>query len=430
MQKTILTAYQPIHTKITVPGSKSITQRALLIAALADGVSELSSINLSKDVLILIHALRQLGIVIQLDEITSSCIIAGCNGRFPKLQSTLWCGDSYTILRYLIAACGATPGVYYFDGSTRLHHKSLATLLNIIHQQGAQFIPNEASHIPFTLIGTDTFTGSDIKINHAHKTQIICSLLLIAPYARSAFNFIFHETNYYPNIDMSCSIMAEFGVLVHRIHQGQLNVPVPQRYTAKDYIIEPDFSYAAYFFAAAIITKGELTIQATKRAQSKQPNVKFFSLLEKMGCEMIENHTGLTVKSPTELHGIDISIREFSDLFAVLCIIAPFAVSPTRISHLGHLSTKEQKRLANMTSELNKLNIHVEAGNNWIKILPSAPKGALVRCDHDHRLARAFSIMGVKIPNIIIDDAECVTESFPDFFMTLEEIVRKEKIKM
>jgi 3-phosphoshikimate 1-carboxyvinyltransferase len=416
MQQKIETAKGQVHAKVTVPGSKKITHRAILLAALADGVSELSGIQIGHHTKLLIDALRQVGIVIQLDEKAQSCIIAGGNGQFPKKQATIWCDNAKIITYFMMGACAGSQGVYYFDGSEEFRELNIENLLHLLRRQGAQIIPNEKEHLPFTLVSADTLEGGDVIFSK--KENILAHLfLMIAPFARTPFNLSLMDLTHDDDIDLTCAIMAEFGVLVHRLHHSQLMVPVPQRYHARDYMIEPDFSLASYFFAAAAITGGEVTIQPIKRNVSKQTTIKILSVLEKMGCQIIERHYGLTVLGPKELKGIEISMREFSDAFYIVAALAPFASKPTYISHVGKISAKESERLKKMKNELCKLNIQVEAGDDWIKITPSKIKTpAVINSYQDPRLAMAFAVVGLKQPNIMIEDPECVTKNFPDFF--------------
>ena len=427
MQQLIHTLNHPIHTAITIPGSKSITYRALLLAALAEGQSKLSRICLNDETQVLIHALRQLGVVIQLDEKSRSCLITGCNGLFPQKQGTIWCQESFTLTRFLMAACAITAGVFYFDGSLALRKKPISHLLRLLTRQGVQLIPSGSNKMPFTLAGTDALQGGEIHIDQTLHS-VVSALLLIAPYAHMPFIFTLSEPSTHPYIDLTCSMMAEFGVLVHRMHQGQWMVPIPQRYEAKDYHIEPDFSIAAYFFAAVAICGGQLTIQPMKRYQSKQSNIKFLSVLEKMGCQVIETHSGLSVKSTGELHGIEINMHDYSGAFLALLAIAPFAKSPTKITHINHLSKNKLKRLMLMRSELIKRDIRVEMGQDWIEIFPGTPRGGNIHSHDDRHLAMAFAIIGLKVPHIVIEGTECVDRAYPEFFTQWNRLGEAENI--
>lgn len=422
MPQAIHTIKGPFHAKIAVPGSKSITSRALLLAALADGVSEITNVELSEDSQILINALQRLGIVIQPDVQAHTCIVAGGNGQFPKKQATVWCADSITVAKYLLIACASAPGVYYFDGSTLLRNKSIAALLNILCRQGAQFIPNDTSHLPFTLMGADSFEGGEIRLDSSITSQLVSALLIIAPYARSPFNFTVVDLTSQPYIDMTCTMMAEFGVLVHRVHQGQFMVPVPQRYQARDYKIEPNLSLAIYFFAAAAITESETLILDVKRNQSKQQEITLLPLLEKMGCRIQETHAGLAVKGPAELQGIEVSMRDFSDAFLSLVIIAPFAKTPSLISHISTMRQNELNRMTQVKNLLQKMGINVEAGEDWLKIYPGTPQGGTYHCQGDPEVAMAIAILGLKVPGIMIENGECIQHHYPEFFQLLDKL--------
>lgn len=423
MQHAIRTATGPIRAKINLPGSANQTHRAILLAALGDGVSEISGIRLDQPTLLLIKALQQLGIVAQLDEKAHSCIIAGGNGKFPKKQATVWCGNSKTVLRFLLTACSASPGVYYFDGSTNLRKQLLSPLLNLLCRQGAQIIPGNSQQLPFTIIGADSFEGGDMILDSTVPNQLISSLLMISPYARTPFNFSIPELINQSYVDMTCAMMADFGVLVHRIHQGHLMVPAPQRYQSRDYTVEPDYATASYFLAAAAVTGGEVTFPLAKFSHSKQPDVKFLSVLERMGCHFVETHAGLTLKGPKELNGIEVSMRSFTDMFLALAAIAPFAKSPTRITHLGQMNASELKHFNIVKNEMTHLGIHIESDHNGIKIFPSTPKAHTVTPHHDPRVAMAFSIVGLKVPGVIINDAGCVNKHFPEFFKQWDKMI-------
>lgn len=422
MQQPIRIAKGPIHAKLAVPGSKSISYRAVILAALAEGVSEISGLFIDDDIRTLLIGLHQLGIATQLDESARSCIIAGGNGRFPRKQATIWCGHAKMIARLLMSACAASPGVYYFDGPDELRRQTLSPLLTVLKRQGVQVIPSDARTMPLTLVGADTLEGGTIILDRPSNTQIVSAMLLSAPYARSPFTFTLRDATNQQHIDLTCAMMAEFDVLVHRIHQGQLMVPVPQRYYAKDYSVEPDLALSSYFFAAAAVTGGEVTIQPIKRGILKQRAVKFLSVLEKMGCRLIETHTGFTVKSTHPLQGMEVSMRDFSDTFMALAAIAPFAKSPTRISYIGEMKTKEKERMHFLKVELIKMGIHVETSENWIKIFPGTPKGGMINTHNDYRFAMAFSIIGLKSPGVIIDNSECIASVYPDFFNAWEKL--------
>lgn len=417
MKQKITTATHPIQARITIPGSKSITNRALLLAALAEGISELSDILLSEDTITLIHALRELGIVIQLDEASRSCIVGGCGGRFPKLQTKIWCENAGTVARFLLAMCAAMPGEFSFDATPQLRARPIAELLRVLCLQGAAVQPDDAEAMPFLLKGTDGLIGGEIEMNGSESGQFVSAMLMAAPFSQTAVLLEVHDLVSRSFVEMTCVMMAEFGVLVRRMHQERFSVPVPQRYKARDYVVEPDLSTASYFFAAAAVTAGQVTIQPVVVKQSKQGDAKFLSILEKMGCRMLETQVGLTIKGPTELRGVSVDMRDCSDTFMTLAAIAPFAKTPTTITNIGHTRLQESDRISVMRSELQKLGIKAEEGPDWLKIYPAdKPKGGEIDPHQDHRIAMAFSVVGLKVQGVEIANAECVGKTCPEFF--------------
>ena len=412
----IRVANAPIQARVVIPGSKSMTNRALLLAALADGVSEISDMLICDDTLTLINALHDLGIMMQLDKTTHSCIIGGAGGQFPRSQATIWCSDAGTVARFMLAACAASPGSYRIDASEQLRKRPLAALLRALTTQGVKISPETAAQMPFTVIGTDGLAGGEIEVDASETGQLISALLMVAPFAKKPLLIKTEEQVSIPYIEMTCEMMADFGALVRRMHSGRFIVPTPQRYHGRDYTIEPDFSTASYFFAAAAVTGGMVTIQPVNRVTSRQGDAEFLTVLEKMGCTIIDNQDGLSVQGPAELHGVSVDMRHYSDTFMTLAAIAPFAKTPTSITNIGHVRKKESDRIAVMRAELEKCQVKVEEGKDWLKIYPSEPQTATVDSHGDHRIAMAFALVGLRVPGISINNAECVNKTCPDFF--------------
>lgn len=423
MKRSIRTAKKPIQARVTIPGSKSITNRALLLAALADGVSEITQMLVSHDTVAFVEALRKLGIMIQFDESTQSCIVGGCSGRFPKNEAAIWCADAGTVARFLLPACAASPGRYTFEGSPQLNARPIGALLQVLQRQGADIEYQGAPlQMPLVVMGADCLQGGMIEIDGSESGQFVSALLMAAPFAKTPVTIETSNLVNRPFVDMTCTMMAEFGVLVRRMHQERFSIPTPQRYVGRDYVVEPDLSTASYFFGAAAVTGGQVTIQPVSTQKSKQGDIKFLSLLEKMGCRTIENLTGLTIKAPTELNGVSVDMRDCSDTFMTLAAIAPFAKTPTTITNIGHTRLQESNRISVMRQELTKLNIQAEEGPDWIKIYPSTPTGQAIDAHHDHRIAMAFSIIGLRVAGVEIEGAECVTKTCPNFFEMWEQM--------
>lgn len=423
MKQSIRVAPGSVHAQINIPGSKSITNRALLLAALADGVSEIFDVLVSDDTTTMVNALHQLGVAVQLDAEDRSCIVGGSFGSFPRKKANIWCADAGTVARFLLTACAASPGKYHFDASPTLQKRPMKSLLQVLTAQGATIIPENAEGMPCLIEGTDGLQGGKVLIDSSETSQFVSALLMTAPYAQSQLTIETKHAVSFPYIEMTCQMMAEFGVMVRRLHKGCFSVPIPQRYQAREYRVEPDLSTASYFFAAAAVTNGEITIQAVDRKQSKQGDIAFLTILEKMGCKVIEHPNGLTVKGAKQLHGVSVDMRNFSDTFMTLAAIAPFANSPTTITNIGHTRLQESDRIAAMRQELEKINVRVEEGPDWIRIYPSSPMGGIIDAHRDHRIAMAFSVMGLCVDGIVIEGAECVAKTCPGFFELWESLI-------
>lgn len=422
MNQIIRAVKKPIHASVRIPGSKSMTNRALLLAALADGVSEISGMLISDDTRALAEALHQLGIAIQLDEHDCSCIVGGSGGPFPKKEAKIWCDSAGTVARFLLAACAASPGKYYFDGTEQIRRRPIEPLIRVLRAQGAKITPKEAERMPFTIKGAESLAGGDIEIEGNETGQFISALLMAAPFAKLPVDIQSANIVNRPYVDMTCSMMGDFGVLVRRMHQARFLIPVPQRYKATDYVIEPDLSTASYFFAAAAVTGGEVAIQAIDIENSKQADVKFLLLLEKMGCQTVESEKNFIVKGPKELRGINVDMRDFSDTFMTLAAMAPFAKSPTTITNIGHTRLQESNRIEAMRKGLHQMEVKVEEGPDWMRIHPSTPKPAVIDSHNDHRIAMAFSILGLRVPGVEIKGAECVSKTCPEFFTLWDQL--------
>jgi len=404
MQQSIRAVNSPLKAAIIIPGSKSVTIRALLMTALAKGTSHLFNLSICKETKTFLNNLRELGIAIEWNESDRTCMVTG--GIISSMQNeiSLDYGQSVTVLLFLIAICTLSSGTFHFHGSSQCN---LRTLIQVLHSQNIKITSEQKSS--FTMINQTGLLGGEIQLKH-----FISALFIVAPFAKQPFTFDIKDFEGNPYADTTLAVMAEFGVLVRRLHQGRFIVPVPQRYLARDYIIEPDLSIAAYFLAAAAVTRGEITMQAFHREFVKQPDVKMLALFEKMGCVITENDREMTMNGSKELQGVNIDARGYSHAFMAIAAIAPFAQTPTTITNI-----RRKKYLKMMCTEFKKLQIRVESGQDWIKIFPSKPKATLVNCHHNRYLAMAFAVIGLVTPGLVIDNVECVD---PEFFNMWEAI--------
>lgn len=421
MQKVAPTCLTPIKACIRIPGSKSITNRALILAALAKGESHLSNIQISDDSQTLIQALKALGINITVHPTEATCTIQGCHARFPHTTANIWCQDAGTIARFLLAACAIMPGEYHFDATPRLRERPLTPLLHTLIQQGATI---SADNMPLTIKGAERLTGGEIFLDASLSSQLASALLMIAPFTKHETILTLQHMVSEPYIEMTIAVMAAFSVTVQQLRSGQYRIPNTQHYIGTSYTIEPDYSTASYFFAAAALTGGEISVPTTTTSII-QGDIAFLNALEQMGCRILKDAKSITVKGSHVLQGIHIDMGNFSDTFMTLAAIAPYAKTPTHIYNIGHARLKESDRIAAMESELKKLNITVESGPDWITIYPSQPKGTTIHSHNDHRIAMSCALIGLKTPGVIIDQAECVSKTCPNFFELWDNMLQQ-----
>lgn len=415
MKKLAPFCTKSIKATIPIPGSKSITNRALILAALAKGKSHLSNIQISDDSLTLVRALQTLGIDLEIDTSLATCTIQGCDGKFPKTIANIWCQDAGTIARFLLAACAIMPGEYHFDASTRLRERPLAPLLDALVKQGASIVPASTNSLPLSIKG-GTINGGNITLNASLSSQLASALLMIAPYAKNPTTLTLEYLVSEPYIDLTIAVMKAFGAYAEQLSPGKYKIPHRQHYRATNYHIEPDYSTASYFFAAAALTGGEVNIPTNDTHHIIQGDIGFLNALSSMGCHITKQHGYINVKGPTQLNGIEIDMGNISDTFMTLAAIAGFAKTPTRIYNIAHARLKESDRIAAMESELKKLNIQVESGHDWIMIHPSTPRGTIINPHNDHRIAMSCTLVGLKTKQVVIDQAECVSKTCPHFF--------------
>lgn len=430
VQQAISTTKKPVNSHVSIPGSKGISQRAILMAAIADGASEITNLHIDADIRALIDTLNQFGIVSQLDEMEKSCIIGGCNKHFPRQQTNVWCNTSSSNAIYLMSACATTSGVYYFDGAPSLHEYDISNLILLLKNQGVQFTPSDTESIPFTMIGCEGLEGGTIIVDQSVDGDQLSCLMIASPYAYSPFTFRLNGSANQTQLMITSAVMTEFGILIQQPSANEFHIPIVQSYVACDYHVEPDYGYASYFLAAAAVTGGTISMQKINRLTSKQPEIYFLNILEKMGCDITEQDSRLIVKGPAHLKGIKVNLHSFAETFTALAAIAPFASQPTEIHHAGVISIEELNRINALKSAFFNLGITVETGNNWIRIHPTNVYGGAVNISNDPFIGLALALVGIKVPGVVIDNAECINKIYPDFFTAWKKMVAETNINV
>jgi len=416
----------PLSVTVRVPGSKSLTNRALLIAALADGTTTLTNALFSDDSRYFARALQTLGFNIQRNEQNQEMTVTGVGGHIPAKNTELFIGNAGTAARFLTAFLTLGNGEYILDGEPRMRERPIGDLVEALTQLGARVeaLSSQQSAIcPPVKITASGLPGGKTQIAGNISSQFLSALLMVAPYAQSPVEIeVTTELNSKPYVDMTLSIMQDFGVSIERDGYNYFFISPAYYAPHPTYAIESDASAASYFFAAPAICDGTTKVENISR-QSVQGDIAFLSVLEKMGCKVEESENSVQVTGTTELHGLDIDMRDIPDTAQTLAAIAPFASTPTRIRGIASARAKETDRIAAVCTELKRLDITVDEYEDGMTIYPCDEiQLATVQTYNDHRMAMAFSLIGLRAPGIEIENPGCVSKTFPNFFEVLETL--------
>jgi len=402
------------------PGSKSLTNRALLAAALAPGTSVLEHPLDSDDTRYMRQALQALGVQID-DSSKSKWEIIGADGSFSANQTELFLGNAGTAMRFLTAVLSACPGSYTLDGVPRMQQRPIAQLVDALRELGANIEYLQKQGCPPLAIVGSALEGGSCSIADPQSSQYVSALLLAAPLARSETSIaVAGNLVSAPYVRMTLSVMRAFGI--DGVAERNVFTISPSSYRATTYTVEPDASSASYLLAAAAITGGKVTVEGLGN-KSCQGDVGFADLLHQMGAGMVFGDDFITVHGIGPLHGVDVDLAAMPDMAQTLAVVALFASGSTTIHNVANLRIKETDRIAALESELTKLGAQVEVLDDGLRINPpSQLKPASIETYDDHRMAMSFALAALKCPGIKIQDPECVSKTFPDYFQTIESL--------
>ena len=412
----VIALTKPISATIDVPGSKSITNRAMLIASIAQGRSVIDGALLSDDTRYMAAALRTLGFIVEIDEAARRITVGGQGGMIPVKGAELDIGGAGTVMRFLVAMLTLGEGRYRIDGNQRMRQRPIGPLLDAMERLGASVYSERDNNCPPVIVDASRkrFEGGQTTIDARVSSQFVSAMLMPAPLWPLGIKLTVVGEVARPFIDMTLRVMETWGASSSATGD-QIVVPGGQWYRAQRYTVEPDASSASYFAAAAALIGGRVRIPHLTK-NSVQGDTGFLSVLEKMGANLTWLNNVVEIEGTGTLTGVDIDMNGMPDMVPTLAAIAPFASTPTKIRGVGFIRYHESDRLHVLATELHRLGATVRGTEDGLEIEPSTLRGAEIETYEDHRIAMAFAVTGLKQPGITIKDPACVAKTFPDFF--------------
>jgi len=408
-----------VEATLTLPGSKSYTHRALIAATLASGETILANALKAEDTELTARALTVLGA--GLDWQGHTVRVQGTGGRLQPVSEPIFLGNSGTSMRFLTAVAALGQGTYRLTGTPRLCERPMGELLEALKNLGVRATSEKSNDCPPVIVEGGGFTGGQTSLSGAVSSQYLSALLIIGPLASRGVEIdITGELVSRPYVDLTLAVLGAFGITYSREAYQRFVIPGGQSYQSRHYDIEADASSASYFWAAAALTGGRVTI-ANLDLESVQGDIDFLSVLARLGCHLTSGPEGLTVEGG-RLRGIHMDMSAMPDLVPTLGVLAAFAEGETLVSGVAHLRHKESNRLAAVVTELRKMGVTAEETPDGLRIVGGEPHGAEINTYQDHRIAMSFAVAGLKTPGVVIRDPDCVAKSFPDFWEYFEDL--------
>jgi 3-phosphoshikimate 1-carboxyvinyltransferase len=411
----------PIHGSIRPPGSKSITNRALVCAALAEGTSVLRGALDSEDTRVMIFSLGRLGIDVTAARDHTELAVRGCGGRIPVPAADLDLANSGTSIRFLTALVTLGRGEYRLDGVPRMRQRPIEDLLDSLRALGADVRSEYGNGCPPVVVRADGLPGGTAKIRGSVSSQYLSALLMAAPYAENNVCLeVEGDLVSQPYVRMTLAVMSAFGIAVNEGGLDRFEIAAGQRYRGRSFEIEPDASAASYFWAAAAVTGGRVTVEGLAQ-NALQGDVRFCQCLARMGCQVDYGDDHITVTGGS-LRGITVDMNDISDTVQTLAAVALFADGPTTVSGVGHIRYKETDRIGDLARELRKLGASVEEQTDGLTIVPGPLHGAEIETYNDHRMAMSLALVGLRTPGVVILNPGCTEKTYPRFFEDLQSL--------
>ena len=416
----------PVDGVVRPPGSKSLTNRALLAAALAPGRSRLDGVLFADDTEAMIGCVQALGARVTIDRDQHVLHVDGTGGRLVPGPVDLDAGLSGTTSRFVAASLVLGAGPYRLDGGPPLRTRPMGPVLDAVRQLGAAVVDDgEPDHLPVTVSGGATGVGpggeqATVRLAGDVSSQFTSGLLLAGPCLPGGLRVeLTTEPVSRPYLEMTVEVMRTFGASVDT-EGSRTYVVAPGGYRPTDYRVEPDASSASYLFAVAAVCGGRVRVDGLGPS-SLQGDVRFVDVLQQMGCTVNRAPGSIEVVG-APLHGVDVDFEPMSDTAQTLATVAPFASGATRISGIGFVRSKETDRIGSVVTELRRAGIEAVEEPDGYRITPGSPRPATIRTYDDHRMAMSFTLLGLRVPGIAIADPGCVAKTFPEFFHVIETL--------
>ena len=405
---------------VVIPGSKSISHRMMICASLSNGLSNIENLLQSDDILLTIDALKHMGA--NINRIKGSHYrVSGFNGNPQNYDKDIYLGNSGTSIRLLagIAALGNTE--YILTGDKRLRERPMKELLDSLTLLGIQAGSKNKKGTPPVHIRGRSREGGTVKIDCSKSSQYLSSLLIMGPLMKNGLDISLEGPAVSsPYIDLTIDIMKKFNVEAHQIDTTHYRVPGQQSYIPGDLFVEPDLSNAGYFWAIGAVTKKMIFVKNISQ-NSLQGDLKQIKILEQMGCILKVKDKQIGVCG-AGLKGVDVDMSDTPDAVPAIAVVASFAKGKTRIINIKHLREKECDRIDAVSSQLIKMGIKVKQGEDYLEITGGNPKGARIETFNDHRIAMAFSIPGLMVQGMEIENETCVDKSFPNYWKIFDAL--------
>lgn len=418
---------KPLKTKdikVTVPGSKSITNRALLMAALSQGECTINGILFSDDSRFFLKALEDLGFNIQINEEAKSVKVVGQAGAIPKAEATIYVGSAGTAARFLTALLGLSEGVYVINASEQMKKRPMKPLFDVLKSMGAKIeFLEEENALPIRIKGCGCNEKQTVSLDISKSTQFLSALMMIGCMCKKGLSVeITSEKKTGSYIDITKNMVEEFGGSIS--FDGKTYTIEPKTYNIEEYQVEPDVSAACYFYGIAAIY-GCKALVYNVHFNSTQGDIRFIKVLEEMGCNVSDTIEGIEVIGPKKLKGIEnVDMNNFSDQALTLANVAIFADSPTTISNISHIRGQECDRLNAIAQNLTKMGIKVEEREESITIYPGEFESTDIETFEDHRVAMSFTMSGMGEKSLRILNPMCCRKTFENYFEIIDGLCK------